>query len=201
MSYVIFCLISISTLSDALPRITTRSAPGRFVVANTNQIWTPRGLNYIRLNSSQGNDTNVQPVYHATFSIYYYNYTAVRIAAAHACSVLRFNFVRVFVDAGTFTRSDGINGPPHGSQTFDAGYVSRLVDFVSAFSAVGCYTMITLNGLPANTYWENAKGPAPAWCEYPQVSCALCQASRVRSDLIGLICFCLFSVTCLPQTL
>lgn len=159
-----FCLAA-----TALPRIATLSSPGRFVVASTGAVWTPRGFNYIRLNASQGNDTVVYPVHHATFAATVYNATAVRVAAANACGVLQYNFVRVFVDAGDFSRSDGINGPPQGPQVLDTGYVDRMADFVSAFSAAGCYSMITLNGLPANEHWSSAAGAAPAWCEYPQV--------------------------------
>jgi len=161
--------LSAIVATQGLPRISTVPTPGRFVIAGTGEPWTPRGINYIRLNASQGNDSVVFPVYHATFSERFFNLTAVQTAASRACTSLEYNFARVFIDAGDFSRDDGINGPPQGPQVLDDGYVGRLANFISTFAEAGCYTMITLNGLPANAHWAATAGSPPTWCEYPQV--------------------------------
>lgn len=84
-----------------------------------------------------------------------------------AAGAYGFNFVRVFVDSGDWSRSDGVNGPPNGPQALSGAYVANVADFVSTMAASGCYTMLTLTDLPANEHFAAATGPPPAWCGYP----------------------------------
>lgn len=133
----------------------------RFVRADGSP-FVPRGADYIRLNGSDA----VAPVYHATFSPLFYNATAVQLAmgdlAAHG-----YNVVRVFIDSGDWTRTDGVNGA--GPAPLSLAYILNVASFIRIASAsgAGVYTMLTLNGLPANAYFANATGAPPAWCEYP----------------------------------
>ena len=75
-----------------LPQITNRNGK---LYTTDNQIFTPRGVNYIRLNGSQGTKANL-PVYHSTFSPKYYegnrSYTENMFQKLH---LLKFNIVRV----------------------------------------------------------------------------------------------------------
>ena len=101
---LLILLITFFSLSDVfatsnfkndtyLPQITNRN--GKLIYTTDNQIFTPRGVNYIRLNGSQGTKANL-PVYHSTFSPKYYegnrSYTENMFQKLH---LLKFNIVRV----------------------------------------------------------------------------------------------------------
>lgn len=101
-------------------------------------------------------------MYHATFSPLLYNASAVR-AFTEASAALGYDFVRVFIDPGSFERGDGVNGPPDGPQALSAAYIGNLADFIRTAASAGVFTMITLD-FPANAHWAAAAGPAPAWC-------------------------------------
>ena len=100
---LLILLITFFSLSDVfassnfkndtyLPQITSRN--GKLYTID-NQIFTPRGVNYIRLNGSQGTKANLS-VYHSTFSPKYYegnrSYTENMFQKLH---LLKFNIVRV----------------------------------------------------------------------------------------------------------
>jgi len=88
-------------------------------------------------------------------------------AAADGASAAGYTFVRVFIDAGTPQRSDGINGPYASAEPLSRPYLANVAAFVATFASRGVYTMATLNGLPSNAFWDARAGAAPAWCEYP----------------------------------
>lgn len=158
------CHAALLHSSSSLPRVST--AGGHFLAGGA--LWVPRGLNYIRLNGSQGMNTDPLPVYHSTFSPLFYDASNATRALASACADgLGYNFIRVFIDEGTTTRGDGINGLPTGPQVLSDAYMSNVADFVARATSEGCYTMVTLGDVPQNAYWLGRRGAAPAWAAYP----------------------------------
>lgn len=177
---VLLFILLLCNLVDAgiLPRI---SRAGGSLVRD-GSVWTPRGFNYIRLNTTYGG--------HSTFSAGMDNVSAVQRTAVHACRTRGYNFVRVFIDNGAKDRSSGIGGNPSGPQILDSGYISRLADFVTRFAAQGCYTMITINAcfLPQNAYWASRyPQPCPSWAQYPQ--CVYMTSSHVNVSDRSLLYF------------
>lgn len=169
-------LVAVSRIDAlrSLPRVSTSG--GVFLAGG--KAWSPRGQNYIRLNGTQGPHTalpgfkeGLLPVYHSTFSPLFFNGTAISAAAADACGALGYNFFRVFIDEGTTTRGDGVNGDPNGAQVLNEVYMANVAEFVSRVSDHGCYTMITLGDVPQNAHFLSMRGNPPAYCEYP--NCAL----------------------------
>ena len=157
-------LLSLLRAALPLPRVSV-GAGGAFLAGGAP--FQPRGLNFVRLNGTQFAPPETLPVYHCTFSPLFFNATAAAIAADGAAAA-GLNFVRVFIDAGTPQRADGVNGPWAAEQSLSSEYLANVATFVALFAARGIYTMPTLDGLPANAYWSSRAGPAPAWCEYPQ---------------------------------
>eukprot|EP01124_Arcella_intermedia_P003506 TRINITY_DN11938_c0_g1_i1.p1 TRINITY_DN11938_c0_g1~~TRINITY_DN11938_c0_g1_i1.p1 ORF type:complete len:422 (+),score=57.54 TRINITY_DN11938_c0_g1_i1:30-1295(+) len=158
---LIFVLVGVV---HALRRVTTSITPGspsKFTYLGDSTPFLPRGGNYIRLNSTQG-DPPTLPVYHSTFSPLFYNPARIR-ATLTQLSSQGYNLLRVFIDSGTPGRFDGLNGDT--AAPFSAQYLANLVDFLSQAGSLRIYTMITFERLPENAYFAALKGALPAWVQ------------------------------------
>ena len=120
-----------------LPTIKSRN--GKLYTAK-NELFTPRGVNYVRLNASQGSQTPPSPVYHSTFSPKFYEENRIYTQKVfQKLQSLKYNIVRVFIDTGSSTRFDGINGNGTDNAPLSAKYLDNVADFIKISSKYGIY--------------------------------------------------------------
>ena len=115
----------------------------------------PRGVNFIRLNGSIGTGgADSHPVYHSTFSPQFYSGNRTAAAASLAdLSSSGYNIARVFIDTGSFTRTDGINGASK-TEPLSRAYLANVADFITMASKQSIYVTPTLDGLPTNAHFN-----------------------------------------------
>ena len=125
-------------------RIAVRSSPSGFAELydrSTDNAFTPRGNNYIRLAAqvdSSGNPT----FYHSTFNVGLYDPTRADTALA-AMQTNGYNTVRVFLN-GCCPNSIG---DPSGG--LSSAYIANLVDFINKAKTHSIYVIFTTDWLPS----------------------------------------------------
>ena len=133
----------IATLALApLEPCATGSRAGRAGLCAEGSPVVLRGANYIRLDAVEH--------YHGTFAPDA-NFSRYAVALDH----LRaggFNIARVFVDGRV---GSGIAGKLGAAAPIDLEYVERMARFITLAAARGIYSMVTLERLPSNGYFEN----------------------------------------------
>jgi hypothetical protein len=182
-------VINDSSYYTYLPAISSRN--GKLFAEN--EIFTPRGVNYVRLNASQGSQTPPSPVYHSTFSPKFYegNRTDTQKVFQKLQS-LKYNIVRVFIDTGSTTRFDGINGNGTDNAPLSVKYLDNVADFIKISSKYGIYVVPTLDVFPQNNYFFAKCNTAQATdIEFPNLQymsqdCVNAKAQYVKLFLDGL---------------
>ena len=136
---------------------------GRRSFVLNGSLWTARGHNYIRLSGSQGEPPDLLPVFHSTFNVGLYNPTEAEAALTKmGVKGFGYNWVRVFIDEGSTSRSSGING--NGSAPLNEAYIENLADFLRRAGRHRLQVQVQINSIfPQNTYWTTMAGTPPAW--------------------------------------
>lgn len=152
---ILFCCFqviqSISVIkakSNPLPRIISfidNDGIGKFKNIQTNEVFVPRGVNYIRL-------SQVMPGgYHSTFGVsfnqdeYLGNFRQLKDNG--------YNIVRVFIDCGDVNREDGVGGNYYTSIGLNQTYLDRVAQFLIDCTDYGIYMIPVLNLIPITKYY------------------------------------------------
>jgi len=132
---------------EKLPRIeavrTGTGGAGYFRIKDTENVFVPRGNNYIKLLKDKNDN-----FYHSTFQPGEYDSSAAENALNHMRQS-GYNMVRVFIDPGHWERVTGINGEWE-IGTLDISYLDNVADFLIRSEKHGIYVMMTMLEIPFN---------------------------------------------------
>lgn len=146
---------TVVTAADTpVPKIKVTSSG--FVRDSDKATFTPRGANFVRLQPLAGGGS-----YHSTFEPGLYDGALAKQALVDM-RASGYNFVRVFIDSGSFTAPfHGNSANVDSEEPVRAEYMNNVAAFVKEAANQGIYVMPSIDYIPANKgYYKIAGTPA-----------------------------------------
>ena len=147
-------LIAIAIGPPSEHRIAVRvsNGVGELYDRATGQTFVPRGNNYVRI-GAQISPVGFRIVYHTTFNLDHYDAAGAEVALQRM-QVGGYNTVRVFLNGACtrFCLGDAV------SRGLSSRYVANVADFLRRAKAHGILVVLTTDGLPSSTRYEELMG-------------------------------------------